>query len=306
MNNIAEVKGTVFEIERFAIHDGPGIRTIVFLKGCPLSCRWCANPESQSIKPQLMYWESRCMGCKRCIGACPMGALSWNGAKIVVDRTKCKVCGECADVCNSEALTPIGEIKSVSEVMDVISRDADFYKKSGGGITFSGGEVFAQTDFLCALAMACKERGFHTCIETAGYTDYENIESVLPYLDLVMMDLKCMDPVRHEEMIGKSNEKILDNFRRIAETGKPLVARIPVIPGLNNNMKNFEDLAAYLSDVAPGCRIDLLPYHSLGVSKYDRLDKPYFLKDTVPPAKDELEIYKEFLEGKGFEVTIGG
>ena len=306
MENRELEKGTVFEIERFAINDGPGIRSIVFLKGCPLRCKWCANPESQKPHAQLMYWASRCMGCRRCIGVCPNSALSWTDGRIVIDRDKCEVCGTCADVCNSEALTSIGRVMSVGEVMDVVSRDENFYTKSGGGITFSGGEVFSQTEFLGALARACKSRGYHTCIETSGYAAWESIAAVMEHIDMFLYDFKCMDNKRHEQFIGRGNGLIQDNYKKLVEQGKNVVARVPVIPGVNNDEENFRKLGEFLKKHNPGCRIDLLPYHRLGVTKYDRLDMGYDMAELEPPSKEEMGKHRGYLADMGFHVTIGG
>lgn len=306
MKTNSQHSGTVFEIERFAINDGPGIRSIVFLKGCPLSCKWCANPESQKKSAQLMYWITRCIGCKNCIKTCSNNALTWNGNNIEVDREKCKACGACADICNSEALTAIGRVMTVDDVMNVISRDEKFYTESGGGITFSGGEVFLQDIFLKELAAACKEKGYHTCIETSGYTTWDKIASVLDNIDLFLFDFKCMDDEKHHAFVGSSNQQILHNYRQLVKYGKKVVARVPVIPEVNNNMENFELLSSFLQTNNPGCRIDLLPYHRLGVTKYDRLDIDYDLVDIVPPSNEEMEQYQNYLIQKGFDVTIGG
>ena len=298
--------GIVFEIERFAINDGPGIRSIVFLKGCPLRCKWCANPESQKPGAQLMYWVTRCMGCRRCIGACPNHALGWTGERIAVDREKCTVCGSCTDACNSEALTSIGRRMTVEDVMQVVSRDESFYARSGGGITFSGGEVFGQPAFLAALAAACKQRGYHTCVETSGYAPWESIAQAMEHIDLFLYDFKCMDAVVHKANIGMDNERIQENYKKLVELGKEIVARVPVIPGVNNSDGNFRALGEFLRQYNPGCRIDLLPYHRLGVTKYDRLDMGYTLAELEPPPKAEMEAYRRGLEEMGFYVTIGG
>lgn len=301
-----EIRGRIFEIERFAINDGPGIRTIVFMKGCPLQCQWCANPESQKPYTQLMYWINRCIGCKRCISRCPNRALSWDGSKIVIDRSKCVKCGTCAQACNSNALTTVGEEKTVEEVMKIVSRDERFYKKSGGGVTFSGGEMLAQAEFVTQLAKACKEKGYHTCVESCGFAPWDKIAMLMNYIDVFLYDFKCMDSARHKHFTGVPNEGILNNYKNLLKHGKTVVTRVPVIPGVNNNMENFQALADFLLEYNPGCRMDLLPYHSLGVSKYDRLSMDYKLRDLATPSEEEMEGYRRFFLDKGFYVTIGG
>ncbi len=301
-----ELRGRIFEIERFAINDGPGIRTVVFMKGCPLQCQWCANPESQKPYVQLMYWANRCIGCKRCISRCPNQALSWNGSQIVIDRDRCKKCGTCAQSCNSDALTTVGEEKTVAEVMKIVSRDEKFYKKSGGGITFSGGEMLAQAEFVTELAKACKAKGYHTCVESCGFAPWKKVAMLMDYIDVFLYDFKCMDSKRHKHFTGVGNEGILNNYLNLLKNKKTVVTRVPVIPGVNNYKENFESLRDFLLEHNPGCRIDLLPYHRLGISKYDRLNMDYQLRDLLAPSEEEMEQYRQFFLKEGFHVTIGG
>ncbi|MBO0457726.1 glycyl-radical enzyme activating protein [Enterococcus hulanensis] len=298
--------GNIFEIERFAINDGPGIRTLVFLKGCPLTCQWCANPESQSSDSQLMYWKTRCIGCQTCLSICPNQALSWSAEGIVIDRIKCKSCGTCSKVCNSEALTIVGERLSVEEVLEQVAKDEIFYESSNGGVTFSGGEVLYQSDYLALLAKECKNRGYHTCIETSGHASWFNLSKVAPYIDLFLFDIKSMNEKLHKEYIGVSNKKILSNYQKLIEAGKKVITRVPIIPGFNNNYENLEQLVDFLTANNPHCRIDLLPYHRLGVSKYERLNMEYQFGEFEPPSSEEMAEYQSFLTGKGFKVTIGG
>ncbi|RKL61602.1 glycyl-radical enzyme activating protein [Thermoanaerobacteraceae bacterium SP2] len=298
--------GMVFEIERYAIHDGPGIRTLVFLKGCPLRCLWCANPESQIIEPQLVYWKKKCLGCKNCIKACPEQALTMTPEGINIDHEKCNVCGKCASACNAEALVLIGRIMSVQEVFAEILKDEHFYRKSGGGVTFSGGEPLHQIDFLVELAKLCKNNYIHTCIETSGFVPWENMKRAVPYIDLFLYDFKTMNHIKHKEFTGVSNEIILDNFKHLVELKKNVVVRIPVIPGLNDDEENYLKLIEFLNGFVPGNRIDLLPYHRLGVSKYNSLNKDYKLRELEPPPKEKMEAIRRLLIHSGFEVTIGG
>ena len=299
------IQGTVFEIERFAINDGPGIRTLIFLVGCPLKCIWCSNPESQKPDRKLMVWKNRCLGCKHCISQCETGALSWDNG-IRLDRSKCNLCGKCTEVCNSNALTMVGALMSVAEVFAQVDKDATFYQSSGGGVTFSGGEAFAQPKFLLGLAKAAKARGYHTCVETTGYVAWDVLRDIMPYIDLFLYDFKQMDNQAHQKITGVSNELILSNYKRLVEYGKKTVARVPVIPDMTDSEENYQLLAEFLKKHNPCSRIDLLPYHRLGTSKYERLGTAYSLKNLLPPSAEKMEEIKAFFEGNGFNVLIGG
>ncbi|MEA5001939.1 MAG: glycyl-radical enzyme activating protein [Christensenella sp.] len=299
-------KGTVFEIERFAINDGPGIRTLVFLKGCPLACTWCSNPESQVGGPQIMWWKTRCLGCLRCVEVCPHAAIAAGPGGIVIDKERCTYCGLCAQGCNAEALTMVGKVMSVEDVMREISKDEGFYENSGGGVTFSGGEAFAQYPFLLELCKTAKKRRYHTCIETTGYTDWEKLKATAEYIDIFLYDLKCMDDEVHKKVTGVSNTLILENYIRLKKTNANIIVRVPVIPGINDDDENFRKMATFLAKHSPGCRIDLLPYHRLGISKYERLRMGYELPDLEPPPEKRMDEIKAFLEKEGFAVGIGG
>ncbi|MBS7008811.1 glycyl-radical enzyme activating protein [Anaerostipes sp.] len=297
--------GIITEIERYAIKDGPGIRTVVFFKGCPLQCRWCANPETQKTACQLMYWKTRCLGCKKCIDTCPECALSFGAGGVEIDRDKCSLCGQCADVCNSQALTTAGENRSVDEIMEVILKDKIYYQTSGGGVTFSGGEAASQGDFLCELAKACKEHQISSCIETCGYAAWETYKKILPYIDCFFYDLKIMDEEEHKRFTGVSNRLILDNFCRLIEAGTEVTVRIPVIPGVNNTDENINNTISFLMKNAPDCQISLLPYHRLGVAKYEKLDQKYSLGEILPPSDEEIKVIEQRFKEKGFYVTVG-
>ena len=304
-SDVTDPAGVIFEIERFSVNDGPGIRTLVFLKGCALRCKWCANPESHSFTPQLVYWRSRCIGCKNCVNTCPRGALSFGENGVTIDRASCKLCWKCCDVCNSKALLPAGKRMSIDEVMAEIDKDRLFYEQSGGGVTFSGGEALMQPEFLLALMKACKDKGYHVCIETCGYAPWERIEELLPYIDLFLYDIKVMDEAAHTAYTGVSNRQILDNFQRLCAV-KDVIVRFPVIPGYNDSESNLSAMLDFLSGCHADGRVDLLPYHRLGVSKYDRLGVEYQLNDILPPSAERMRELKDMFLQRGFRAEIGG
>jgi pyruvate formate lyase activating enzyme len=300
------VTGIVFEIERFAIHDGPGIRTLVFMKGCGLRCKWCSNPESQKGPLQLGYNVKKCLRCGRCVDACERDALFLEAGGVLIERSICTLCGNCSEVCTAQALVVFGKEMSPEEVLEEVLKDEIFYRKSKGGVTFSGGDPFEQKDFLVATAKLCKERYLHTAVETCGSVPWESIEETLPYIDLFLYDLKEMDPERHRRFTGVVNEVVLNNYKRLAETGKKIIARVPVIPGFNDRDDNFDMMIDFLNEHTPCIRVSLLPYHRLGKTKYDRLGMEYQLEGIEPPPESRMmELKKKFTQA-GFKVSIGG
>ncbi len=298
--------GLIFDIERYATQDGPGIRTVVFFKGCPLRCQWCANPESQAKKPQLMFYQNRCRGCGRCLAGCPQKAIRLDPEfGLAIDTDKCTACGKCVESCYYDARKLMGTSITVDEVMEVVLRDSMFYKESGGGVTLSGGEPLLQPEFARALLERCKEHGLHTAIETCGCTTWENIESVLPYLDLVFFDIKHSNPVSHRKFTGVSNDKIIFNLQRLAGTFKPIIVRIPLIPGCNDSpaeQRNIYELVGKLPNVQ---RIEILPYHRLGMTKYQGLERKYQLAGVKPVEKSSLTYLTELGREYGVTVQIG-
>lgn len=300
-----DIVGCVFNIERFAIRDGPGIRTTVFLKGCPLQCLWCANPESISPVPQLFYFENLCQRCYRCIEACPNKATSKSPeGSILIDRKLCKACGKCVEVCVPKARVISGKIMTVDEVLEEVQKDTLFYQNSGGGVTFSGGEPTHQPDFLWHLAKRCQESGIHTALDTCGFVKPEVLKKVLEYTNLVLYDIKHMEPARHKELTGVDNRLILENARIIAKMGKPMIIRVPLIPGHNDSPENIKALAEFMKELRLN-KVDLLPYHSLGKIKYYRLGTEYKLEDLKPYEGDEVAKVKADLESYGFQVGVG-
>jgi pyruvate formate lyase activating enzyme len=301
-----DLKGTIFDIQRFSLHDGPGIRTLVFLKGCPLSCRWCSNPESQSPAPQLGYVKWRCLSCHSCVKTCPSGALQPDPeGGVVICREKCSGCGACCEVCYPGALEMIGRQMSVHEVVDLVERDATFYRRSGGGVTFSGGEPLQQAAFLTAVLAACHERNLHTAIETTGFAAWETLRRVVRDTDLVLYDLKHLDSDVHQHFTGVPNDLILANVQRIVHE-RPTIIRIPLIPSFNVDMAHLESMAAFIVNLAGPPTVHLLPYHRLGEGKHSRLGSTYGFGDVDPPSDEELDATRSIFERAGLTVFIGG
>ncbi len=298
--------GLIFDIKRYAIHDGPGIRTTVFLKGCPLQCPWCHNPEGQDSNPELSYNETRCLeDCSECIKICPQDALSFVNRLVSIDRDKCDLCGDCAPACPTEALEIIGRDLSVEEVMEEIEKDRVFFEESGGGVTFSGGEPLAQLEFLKAVLDKCKKKGLHTVLDTCGYAPYEYIEEIAKKIDLFLYDLKLMDDKKHQEAMGVSNKLIIENLKKLSEKGSQIIVRIPIIEGVNDTEENIIGTAKFIASL-PGIKeISLLPYHKGGRQKYSRLNKASKMDKAPSPSKEKIKKIKKKLEHYGFEVKIG-
>lgn len=305
MENIQyALSGTVFNIQRFSLHDGPGIRTIVFLTGCPLSCRWCSNPESQSIKPVLMYNPKECLHCGRCIQVCKKGAISLENPHFI-DHQKCTGCGECANVCPGGALIVKGKQMTVEQVIKELKKDATTFRRSGGGVTLSGGEPLLQHAFAAQILKACKAQGWHTAVETTGCVAKESIEEVIPYVDTVLMDIKHIDPDVHKAFTGVSNELILSNAPRISQISQTVV-RVPVIPGFNHSIEAIEAITQFIKNQLLVQTIHLLPYHNYGSNKYTLLGRDYALKDEKPLRPKDMETYKTIIESHGLRCIIGG
>ncbi len=299
--------GWVFNVQRYAIHDGPGIRTTVFLKGCPLACLWCDNPESQSPRPQVFFWEDRCIHCGYCLTVCPTGAILGDAqARKEIDTEHCNLCGLCTEQCFAGALEQVGSQKTVDEIMGIVLEDQPFYDESGGGMTLSGGEPLAQPQFAFQLLKTAHEHGIHTAIETSGFGSWQTWENLLPYLDLILYDLKEVTGKQHKKFIGVSNELILDNLRRLAQTGKPIIIRRPVIPGYNDAPESIHILGQFVKQLETIHEIDLLPYHRLGQKKYEHLGRDYVLGDTPTMKDEEVAGLRDILLSYGFRVKVGG
>jgi len=280
--------GTWFDIKRFALHDGPGIRTTLFLKGCPLSCRWCHNPESQRARPEIFFRTERCTACGACAGCCPQAAISMEQNGPVTDHGRCTGCGACLTACPADARELIGCAGTVAEAMATIEKDALFYDQSGGGVTLSGGEPLMQPEFSLALLQACKDQGFHTVLDTCGYAEPDVIRSIASHVDLVLYDIKLLDDEAHRKMVGQSNGLILDNARLLAKMAQPMWIRYPLIPGVNAGTQALRALANLVNELSSVEAIHILPYHQAGDVKRSRLEQP--LTETGFHAPNEEEI----------------
>lgn len=301
-----DLTGVIFDIRKYSIHDGPGIRTAVFLKGCPLSCWWCHNPEGQSAKIEIIKRENRCIHCGECLSICKYGAISQLGDQILLDRNKCTVCGECIDECYAEALELVGKRMSVSDVIEEIEADLPFYEQSNGGVTFSGGEPLLQPQFLRSLLIASHQLGIHTAVDTCGYASWKVIDSLRQEVDLFLYDLKILDDHLHRKYTGVSNRLILENLRRLSEGGSHIIVRFPVIPGINDEEGHVRRLANLVKGLANIHEIDILPYHSSAINKYNSLGLNYSLEGLHSPMEEQIEEIASILKEAGLAVKIGG
>lgn len=301
------VTGTVFDIKRYSIHDGPGIRTTVFLKGCSLNCLWCHNPESVAAGPELMHWPARCVRCHACIAACPEGAIAKDAAGVIaVAREKCDVCGKCAEACLYDAMQIVGRKMSVGEVLDEVEKDRIFYEQSGGGVTLSGGDPAVQAAFAEALLDACRSRGLRTAVDTAGFAKTGVLDRLAAKTDLLLFDLKLMDDARHRELTGVSNAPILDNLERLAAAGPEIWVRVPLVRGANDDDDNVRRTVAFLGRLKTVRRIGLLPYHAGGLDKAARIGKGAHFRRFEAPSEERLAAVEAAFRAAGFGVRRGG
>lgn len=298
--------GIIFDIKRYAIHDGPGIRTTVFFKGCPLTCPWCHNPEGIDRSPRVVYRKSKCIGDLECVGACPEKALSASPDGIITDEDLCTHCGICVNVCPAGARELVGRTETVGSLMEVIRKDIPFFDTSGGGVTFSGGEPLMQAEFLLALLEACGQEDIHRALDTTGYTDLGTLMRVARHTDLFLFDLKFMDTEKHRRYTGVSNEQILENLEALARYGSRITIRIPLIPGINDDKDNINRTATYLAHLPQIKKVHILPYHDFQKSKYDKFSMNYNARDVKPPSSDRVETIQNQLASTGLSVEVGG
>jgi len=293
--------GRIFDIQRFSIHDGPGIRTTVFLKGCPLKCKWCHNPEGIDPKAQLSFMPEKCVACGECVKVCLEKALARNAkGKAVMDRGRCTDCGECPPVCDPKALEMVGRDVSVEDVLEVVLRDLDYYVASGGGMTLSGGEPTAQPEFAEALFRAAKSKGIHTVIETSGHTEWKVFERLMPVVDLFLYDYKETDPQLHEGFTGVRNDQILSNLRALHDAGARILLRCPMIPEFNARKEHLDGIAAIARQLPKLTGVELLPYHRLGKAKISRFGFLWRMPESVlPPDRAEVERWHSYLKSRG-------
>ena len=305
--------GTVFNIQRFSIHDGPGIRTTVFFKGCPLRCFWCHNPEGLRRPPEIRFFPSRCIGCGECAEVCEQTAHTFADGIHSFDRSRCVTCGRCAEICCTEALEMVGQEKTIDEVMDEVLRDRIFYETSNGGVTLSGGEPLLQREFTLELLQRCHAEGLHTAVETSAHCRWEDLAELLPVTDMFMLDIKHMDEKKHREATGMSNQLILANIRHLVKTAKPIVFRTPVIPGVNDSPEDISAIAGCVREltdlrasegVDPDAAIslELLAFHRLAGDKYRSLDMQYEADGLESPSKEQMIELVELAKSHGIPV----
>ena len=328
--------GSIFDIKRFALHDGPGLRTTVFLKGCPLSCLSCHNPEGQRVGPELLFRPDRCTACGDCVSACPNAAITLMEGTVSIDSDRCDLTGACVEACLPGALELVGRPKSAGEILDIVEDDRLYFDESRGGVTFSGGEPFAQPDFLRDLLDGCREREIPVVLDTCGHVAPETFRELAPKARQLLFDLKLMDEGRHEAFTGVHNRWILENLRwvangcgggdsggtepagqgnggsggKIREGGRvpcpDLTVRLPLVPGVNDDEENLTATARFLLGLAKVPPLDLLPYHRLGVDKYHRMGRPYHLSDVAPPQGTSISKVVRIFREAGLEVTVRG
>ena len=309
--NDGVAEGSVLRIERTSIHDGQGLRTVIFLKGCPLRCRWCSTPESQRSNPERGYARDRCVSCGICVRSCPEGALSMSkgGQKVLTDSSKCKNCFICVAKCPHNAFKKYGSLMSVREAVREITKDEIFFFHSEGGVTISGGEPLSQPDFVSEVLKECRELGIHTAIETSFQAPFESIEKILPWLNVLYVDIKHMDEEFHEQWVGSDNSIILDNIRKIDESNYLLdiIVRIPMVPGANDSDSNLSATAEFCKSLKKLKEIELLAYHRLGIETYRNLAMDYPLKELVPPSQERILERADFLsqQNPGVPIRVG-
>jgi len=298
--------GLVFNVQKYSLHDGPGIRTTVFLKGCPLCCAWCHNPESQLARPEIVVVENRCAACGECRRVCPFGQAATGKGPLPTDSAECLVCGQCVQACPTGARQMIGEHRTVTEIMEAVLQDRIFYEDSGGGVTFSGGEPLAQPAFLKAMLEACRAEGLRAAVDTCGFACTDILLDVAGLSHLVLYDLKLMDDTRHRQYTGVSNAPILANLRALARAHRNIWLRVPVIPGINDREEDWRAAAVFAAGLQGIRQVNILPYHKLGLFKSRRMNHPCSLERVEPPSLERMERAAEIFRQRGLDVKTGG
>jgi len=295
--------GLVYDIKRASTDDGPGIRTVIFLKGCSLKCVWCHSPESIRNSPELIFYKNRCILCGKCVTICPNGVHAVENSKRTIDIKKCRTTGLCAENCFADALEIKGRYYSVEEIFEIINKDKIFYRNSGGGVTVSGGEPTLQADFTLNVLKACKQSKIHTALDTCGHTKWHHLEPILQYTDLVLYDLKHMDMIQHHRLTGAYNDKILRNLEAIVKKGVEVRIRMPIIPGYNDNEENLKQTADYIKSLGI-ISMDILPFNELAGSKYEWLQQPYTLSHVKINSRNYMEKITDFFKKFGIDVRV--
>lgn len=298
-------KGTVFDIQRFSVHDGPGIRTLVFLKGCSLQCEWCANPESQSFTPELLFDPARCIACENCLLQCTHGALHKQEQRIVFEKERCIGCGACAEMCYAEARVLKGRQMTVEALVAEVLKDEAFYAESGGGVTLSGGEPLDQAGFSESVLKACKNLALHTAVETAGHVAWSGFERIIPFTDLFLFDIKHTDPVKLKEFTNGDAARILQNLKKLVKRAKQIIVRTPVIPGFNDSPEEIQKIARLVKSLGLK-ELHLLPYHRYGLSKYRLMGRNYDFQGPQPVAAERMLALQDTASRAGLKVQVGG
>ncbi len=298
--------GLIFNLQRYSVHDGPGIRTTVFLKGCPLRCAWCHNPEGISSAAEIVMLENRCIECEECRHACPVGSEAEESGPLAARQQHCEMCGRCVEVCPAHARQIAGRKITVEALVEEVLRDRVFFEESGGGVTFSGGEPLAQPEFLLAALTECKTHGLHTAVDTCGQARTEHLLAIAPLTDLFLYDIKLMDDTRHQQLTGAPNGLILENLRALSRVHGRIWIRVPLIPGVNDRTSDLEETARFASGLSGIEQVNVLPYHRNGAPKLQRLGHQPILPAIDPPSEPALAAAADVFRNAGLLTRTGG